>query len=338
MDFCGDRIDIYDELEERLEVRYYAYFRAEGQMILWMKRSKRFFPVIEKILRENDMPVDLKYMTVVESALIQRSYSPKNAVGIWQFVKYTGKKNGLKINRNYDERRDVYRATQAAANYLKFLYNKFGNWYLAMAAYNIGENRVAREVKEQGTDNYFEMVFPRETDEYVIRVLMVKHLMENPKLYDLDLGKDEFFKPFKFKEVKINVGSGKVPVSIIARAAYATVREIKTLNPQIVGNFLYKGAYFIRIPPDGKKNFNKRIAGLYNEYKKNNRFIKVVKKRANLREGPGTKYKSIRSARKGSKFKYLSASDDLYKKKPWYEIEFKDDICWVWSGLVAFVD
>lgn len=339
IEFAGDRLELSsNDLKERLEVRYYAYFRAESQMILWMKRSKRFFPVIEKILKENDIPTDLKYMTVVESALIPRSYSPKNAVGIWQFVKYTGKRHGLTVNKRYDERRDVYKATQAAADYLNFLYNKFGSWYLAMAAYNIGENRVAREVKEQGTDNFFEMVFPRETDEYVINVLIVKHMMEHPKLYNLDIEEDEYFVPYNFKEVKITVGSGKVPISVIARASYATFREIKNLNPQIISNYLYKGTYSVRIPPEGKHGFDKRVAELYDEYKKDNRFIKVVEKIANLREGPGTQYKSIKSARKGTKFKFLSTSQDLYKKKPWYEIEFKDDICWVWSGLVDFVD
>jgi len=228
---CGERVEKTPDLSERLETRYYAYSRSTAQMILWMKRTKRFFPVIEEMLAEAGLPDDLKYITVVESALIQKSYSKKGAVGVWQFMRHTGKRFGLKIQRNkYDERRDVYKATAAAIKYWKFLHKKFGNWPLAMASYNIGENRVAREVREQGTNNFFEMTFPRETDEYVINVLIVKHFMEHPRKYGLDLEADEYFDPFHFSEVKIKVDTFRKPLSAIAKVRMGLINDTLKLS------------------------------------------------------------------------------------------------------------
>ncbi len=339
VNFCGETLDTYEyDIRERLEVRYYAYMRDKTQMLLWMKRTKRYFPIIEQEFKRRGLPEDLKYMAVVESSLIPRSYSSKGAVGLWQFIRDTGRRYGLTVRRRYDERRDPYRATISAAKYLQFLHDKFGSWYLAMAAYNIGEKRIEREVKEQGTDIFFEMVFPRETDEYIINALIVKHLMENPKLYGFELEEFEYFKPYEFTRVKIVVPKGKVPVAVIARASNATPRQIKNLNPQIIGNFLFKGTYFIRIPPAGEAGFKQRYAKNLQEYKKNNSFVKVVKRRANLRNGPGTDYKSVKTVKGGTKLKFVSVSDNLYLKKPWYEVEMKDRSFWVWSGLVTFLD
>jgi hypothetical protein len=335
---CGNRIYPSFDLRERLEVRYYAYMRDKAQMLLWMKRKKRFFSIIEEVLKENNLPDDLKYMAVVESALIQRSYSPKGAVGVWQFVKGTARRFGLKVTRKYDERRDVYKATQAAVGYFNFLYEKFGNWPLVMAAYNIGEYRVIREVREQETANFFEMVFPRETDEYVINVMVVKHLMENAQRYGLEIEDYEYFKPFDFTEVDIKIKSYRKPVSVIANAAFSTVREIKELNPQIIGNFLYNGTYSIRIPKAGKAGFKERYAEFLAEYEKDNTYVKIIRNQAALRTGPGTDFKRIQTMKKGAKLKFLSASDELYYKKPWYEVEVKDKSYWVWSGLVTLVN
>ncbi|MFC1856366.1 lytic transglycosylase domain-containing protein, partial [Thermodesulfobacteriota bacterium] len=284
--FCGDLIEITPEMKERLEVRYYGYMRNETQLTLWMKRSRKFFPIIEKKLAENDMPDDLKYLAIVESALMQRSYSSKGAVGVWQFVRDTGKRRGLKIQKGrYDERRDVYRATDAAIRYFKFLYEKFGNWPLAMAAYNIGENRIAREVKEQESSNYFEMLFPRETDEYVINVMIVKYIMEHPKRFKIALKEDEYFEPLRFSTVSVSVDSHKTPFSLVAKASDATMREIKVLNPQIIGNFLYKGVHELRVPPEGRDRFDGRYADLIEEYEKNNTYVKVIEPKAAIRTG-----------------------------------------------------
>jgi hypothetical protein len=338
LELCGERIKIDDHLRERLETRYYAYFRAKSQMILWMKRTKKFFPIIEKALSRNGLPDDLKYMTVVESALIQRSYSPKGAVGVWQFMRGTGRRFGLTVNKNYDERRDVFKATDAAIKYFNFLYDKFGNWPLVMAAYNIGENRIAREVREQESDNFFDMTFPRETDEYVINVLIVKHIMEHPKRYGLDLSEDEFFAPFDFKEVNVKVRTYRKPVSVIAKAAKTSVRTIKELNPSIVGNFIYNGIHVLRVPPEGDKGFYQRYDDYLAKYEDDSTYVKVTNSTAALRSGPGRDYKKVRVVREGDMFRFLSTSHGLYNKKPWYEVEVKNKSYWVWSGLVTIVN
>ena len=140
IDFCGEPVDLASqEVRERLEKELLLTIWDRPQVILWIKRSTRYLPIIEKMLSENEMPDDLKYVAIIESALRPHAGSRKGAIGFWQFLKSTGQKYGLRINAEIDERRNIFASTLAAINYFKDLYQMLGSWTLAAAAFNMGE-------------------------------------------------------------------------------------------------------------------------------------------------------------------------------------------------------
>ncbi|MBW2174132.1 MAG: lytic transglycosylase domain-containing protein, partial [Deltaproteobacteria bacterium] len=141
MEFCGEQVPLeIQEVRERLEKEVLLSAWNRPQVILWLKRVPRYFPHIEEMLEESKMPDDLKYLPVVESAFLPHARSNKKAVGFWQFMSATGRKYGLVVNRQVDERRNFFASTRAALKYLKELHSIFGSWTLAVAAYNMGED------------------------------------------------------------------------------------------------------------------------------------------------------------------------------------------------------
>ena len=138
--FCGERVPVeIQDVKERFERELLISSLDHAQVILWLKRSRRYLPYIEQSLKENGMPDDLKYIIIAESALKPNATSNKGAVGYWQFIFGTGQNYGLTINENKDERRNFFASTKAALSYLKNLYGMLGSWTLAAAAYNMGE-------------------------------------------------------------------------------------------------------------------------------------------------------------------------------------------------------
>ncbi|MFN7262309.1 MAG: lytic transglycosylase domain-containing protein, partial [Pseudobdellovibrionaceae bacterium] len=153
--------------------KWVNYFQGRGRphMERYLARSNRYIGLMKKILRQNGLPEDLIYIALIESGFSSKATSRAAAVGYWQFIRPTGKRYGLEINSLVDERRDPVLSTQAAAEYFKGLYSVFGSWYLAMASYNVGENRVKREVMNHYTRDFWELArkkrFPQETINYV---------------------------------------------------------------------------------------------------------------------------------------------------------------------------
>ena len=140
LSFCGEYVPLNDvEIKERLERELLYALDNNDDVILWLKRSNRFFFHIEKVLKKNSMPDDLKYIAIAESALKPLATSNKGAVGYWQFIEGTANRYSMKINSDIDERRNFFTSTDAAIAYLKDLYAIFGSWTLAAAAYNMGE-------------------------------------------------------------------------------------------------------------------------------------------------------------------------------------------------------
>jgi hypothetical protein len=138
------------EVKERLEKEMLLSLWDRPQIILWLKRSRRYLPIIKKPLVKNGIPDDFKYLAVVESALRPHVGSPKGAIGFWQFTLETGRKYGLQINDRIDERRNIYASTKAAIKYFKELYEIFNSWTLAAAAFNMGEHGLMSEMLLQG--------------------------------------------------------------------------------------------------------------------------------------------------------------------------------------------
>ena len=146
------------------------------------RKAEKWFPVIEPILIKYGIPLDFKYMPLVESGL-KSGTSPKGASGYWQFMPQTARDFGLKVNAGIDERQNIQKSTVAAAKYLRSLYKEFGSWTLAAAAYNIGEGSLKRHIYKQKQDNYFKMKLNRETASYVYKLISMKEIIENPTRY-----------------------------------------------------------------------------------------------------------------------------------------------------------
>jgi hypothetical protein len=259
LEFCGkpvplDRRDVW----ERLDKQFLLALGREAQVILWLKRSKKYFPFIEKRLRANNLPNDLKYLAVAESDLYTYALSPKGAAGTWQFMKYTGKRFGLQNHRWMDERYSFPKATDAALTYLSDLYEQFGQWMLAVAAYNCGERRVARAIQEQKTDDFFDLHLPRETEEYLLRIMAIKIILSSPEKYGFVLDEQDYYQPYDAGQVEIS-SPGLIHIRLIAEAAKTNFRTIRQLNPEFRGYYLPKGKHTLFIPLDSVEGFNKRL-------------------------------------------------------------------------------
>jgi hypothetical protein len=202
--FAGEPVplqlpDIKERLDKELQINVYL----QSSTLFLIKRANRWFPMMEEILKANDIPVDFKYLPLIESALLN-STSPKNAVGYWQILESSGKELGLEITREVDERFDPVKATEAACKYLKKSYSKFGNWTLVAASYNRGMAGTSRELEDQKVSNYYDLYLNEETSRYVFRILAIKEIFEHPAKYGFKLKPDHLYKPEVVKYVEVN--------------------------------------------------------------------------------------------------------------------------------------
>lgn len=268
--FCDIKIPVDDPyVRENLEKEMLVVLWNRAQILLWIKRSTRYFPYIEAQLKENNLHEDFKYVPVVESALKPHSRSSKGAVGYWQFIESTGKNYGLRIDAGMDERRNFFKSTRAACNYLNKLKTEFGCNLLALAAYNMGEYGLAAEIKLQETHDFFSLYLPFETQYYIFKLAVVKMIMENPVKYGFDLQPDDYYPMFTYDEINFN-SSEEIPISLIARTAKVPFKTIKEMNPEIRGYYLSPGKITVLIPKGSAKYFKDEFEKLFAEYRKMN--------------------------------------------------------------------
>ena len=262
MVFAGQTVplDRWD-VAERFEREFYLTLAQPAQVVLWLKRSTRYFPYIEARLRAAGLPDDLKYVAVAESALLPRALSWARASGIWQFIGDTARRYGLRVSEAWDERRDPQRSTTAAIAYLRDLHARFNDWPLALAGYNAGERRVDTALREQGVAEYYRLVLPVETERYLFRILAAKLILEAPERYGFTVPPQERYAPHATATVTVPV-TGHLLVREVAVAAGSYYREIRTLNPAIAGDRLPPGRYAVRIPETGLAQFASALAGL----------------------------------------------------------------------------
>lgn len=264
--FCNEPVPLNEaDVKERLERELLASLDNSGEVILWLKRANRYFPHIEKALKDNALPDDLKYVVIAESSLKPLATSNKGAVGFWQFIENTGNKYGMKINNDIDERRNFFISTDAAINYFKDLYAIFGSWALAAAAYNMGEEGLKTEMLMQKANNYYRLYLNQETQRYVFRILAAKMILSNPGKYGFSLTEDELYKPFQFDHIEITVNQ-PVPLYIIAQAANTYFKVIKDLNPHIKNYYLSAGKHDLLIPRGTAQGFQERYEKLLNQW------------------------------------------------------------------------
>ena len=182
---------------------------------------------MEPILEKNGIPEDFKYLAVIESRLNPQAQSPAGAVGVWQFLKGTGKENGLEINNEVDEHYHIEKSTEAAAAYLKKAYEKFGSWTLAAAAYNAGAAMISRQMDLQKETNYYNLLLGEETERYVFRILALKQIMNHPELYNFKVNTVYTFEKTETVEVKGPVKSW----ADFAQEQGITYKTLKRFNP-----------------------------------------------------------------------------------------------------------
>ena len=203
MDFCGEpvpleRFYVRESLERELLVNTYRH----ASTLLLMKRTTRWLPVIEPIMKKNNLPSDFKYLAMIESDLTN-AVSPSKAVGFWQFLEGTGKQYNLEIYKEVDMRYHQEKETQAACDFLKDLYRRFKSWTLAAAAYNCGGGRISKTIEEQQVTSYYDMLLPNETERYIYRILAFKLIMENPEKYGFHISDEGWYQPLEYKTITV---------------------------------------------------------------------------------------------------------------------------------------
>ncbi len=248
LSLCSESLPMTDPyVREMLDREFIISVWDRAQVFLWLKRAPRYFPVIEKKLAEAGMPDDLKYLAVAESSLLTHIRSGKGALGIWQFMPKTGRHNGLRKDRMVDERLNHEASTDAALKYLKQLNIRFGSWTLAMAAYNCGQSRLGKALKEQKVDCYYKLNLPIETERYIFRIAAIKIILENPTMYGYNLAPESTYPPIIADKVRIALSLPQ-HITGIAQKLGTEFKIIKELNPQFLGQYLPSGTYCIKVP------------------------------------------------------------------------------------------
>jgi hypothetical protein len=227
--FAGESVpmDIFyvrEHLDRELTVNTYWH----SSTLLILKRAARWFPVIEPILKSNGVPDDFKYLTLIESGLLN-VVSPSGAAGFWQFLEGTGKDYGLEINKQVDERYHAERSTEAACKYILKSYDRFGSWTLVAASFNAGKNRISGTIKDQGTRNFYEMYLNDETSRYIFRAIAIKMIYESPEKYGFRLKQGDLYTPHRYTTKEVSSTIHSLPVWAIEQGI--SYRMLKELNP-----------------------------------------------------------------------------------------------------------
>ena len=249
MELAGEAVplnkaDIKERMDRELLVN--TYWQSNG--LLLIKRANKFFPIIEPLLKKYNLPDDFKYLCVAESALINIP-SSKGAAGYWHFMPATGREYGLEVNKNVDERYNLEKSTRVAAEYLKRAKKKLGSWTLAAAAYNAGNGRISRRLKEQQVSDYYDLLLNTETGRYIFRILALKEVLSNPKKYGFVYDKEDLYTYPETYEVKVDTAITNI--ANFAKNYDITYKELKIVNPwlrQTKLNNKSRKLYKIKIP------------------------------------------------------------------------------------------
>ncbi|MBL0292720.1 MAG: lytic transglycosylase domain-containing protein [Saprospiraceae bacterium] len=252
--FSGEKVPVHNlDVRERLERELLSNSYANATIILNLKHANRYFPTIERILAENNIPEDFKYLAVAESNFRQGT-SSAGAKGFWQFMPATAKGYGLEVNSNIDERMNLEKATYAACRLLQDYKNKFGTWTLAAAAYNIGEGKLQDELRSQMVDSYYDLNLYQETLRYIFRVMAFKEIMSHPEDYGYNLNSEDMYLPLNDILDQKQVNNSIPNLVEFAKENGTTLRQLRVYNPWLLGNSLENSSgkvYVIKYPKVG---------------------------------------------------------------------------------------
>ena len=255
--FAGETISLTNfDVRESLDRELLANSYFQSQTILYLKKSKRYFHLIEPILKKNNIPDDFKYLSLAESGFQEKVTSPAGAVGLWQLMKKAALENGLEVSNEVDERFHAEKSTEAACRYLNHSYHQYGNWVNVAASYNAGISGIKRQTELQDSRNYFDLQLNDETARYVYRILALKLILENPEKYGFKVTEEE---KYPVLSCKVVVVSGSVTnLADYAHNQGINYKILKYFNPWLRQSFLKnpsRKSYSIKIPEPGTRTF-----------------------------------------------------------------------------------
>lgn len=226
--------------------RWLAFWLTNGRrsMSIYLSRSGKYLPMIEKVLKEEGLPEELKYLPMIESGYSPYAYSSASAVGLWQFINSTGKRFGLQIDSWVDERRDPAKATRAAAAYLKQLHGMFDSWPLAMASYNCGEGRVGGAIRRNNTNDYWQLDLPMETCNYVPKFFAAMIIARDPEMYGFFVTYED---PLAYEEVILE---RPADMKVLASITGLNYNDLKDMNPELLSQYTHPkvNGYKLKVP------------------------------------------------------------------------------------------
>jgi membrane-bound lytic murein transglycosylase D len=225
-----------------------------------LSRSGRYVPRMSSILEKKGLPQQLAYLPLIESGFSPQAVSRAGAVGPWQLIPGTGRRYGLRIDRYVDERRDPVKSTKAAANYLKDLHDMFGDWHLSLAAYNTGEQNIARILERKRAEDFWQMsergYLYQETQDFVPEFLAALQIAESPQAYGFEIPSEE---PVEYDSVKVD---RSLSLSTVAQLTGASTKDIRELNPALHRGVVPPRGYLVRLPKGSKEAFAVGYANL----------------------------------------------------------------------------
>ena len=268
--FANERVPLENpDIWERYDKELLKNTYWQSNTLLLHKRAAKYFPVIEPILKKNNLPDDFKYLALTESGL-ENVTSPAGAKGFWQIMKSTAKEFNLEVNSEVDERYHIEKSTQAACDFLNSAKEKFGSWTLAAAAYNMGRSGLLKQMNRQKSYTYYDLLLNNETSRYVFRILAIKEIIENPKKYGFQFRTEDLYKNIPTYEVMVDT-------SISSWADFSkeygiNYKILKLHNPWLREIYLtnkLKKKYYIEIPQKGnyslQNNLTQSDSSLFNE-------------------------------------------------------------------------
>ncbi|MBT4881952.1 MAG: lytic transglycosylase domain-containing protein [Flavobacteriales bacterium] len=249
LNFSGEEIPTHSpEIWERIDKELLKNTYWQSNTMLFFKKANKYFPIIEPILKKNNIPDDFKYLALIESGL-DNVVSPAGAAGFWQILKSTAREHGLEVNSAIDERYNLEKSTEVACTYLNDAYDKFGSWTMAAASYNMGKNGVRRNMEKQKTNNYYNLHLNSETSRYVFRIIAVKEIMENPKKYGFMFRNKDLYAMPNYKTVQVD--STIASLSEFAQSHGVNYKLLKQFNPWLRTSSLpdkSRRKYILKIP------------------------------------------------------------------------------------------
>jgi hypothetical protein len=236
LSFCSEPVPLNDQdVRERLDRELLINTYWQSQTLLIIKEFNKIKPIVEPILKEYGIPEDFIYLAAAESGY-RNLVSPSKAAGIWQFLEETGKSYGLEINNEVDERYHFEKSTIAACKYIQKSYQKFGNWTMAAASYNMGLTGLDEVSFSQKQTNYYDLHLNTETSRYVFRILALKEILRSPSKYGFMISETDLYKPHAFKSISIDTAIASL--TDFAALYKMTYKELKILNPWLRSNML----------------------------------------------------------------------------------------------------